>query len=155
MKLTKWFYRRRFLDFVKFCLLFQYLPLEKDVALHLSKFKSPLSKDALCWVLLKLAVWFLRTRFLNFLHVFSLFRNSPWKRVWSFLYLTNPLHPRMHCAKFGWNWSSCSSSEDEKVKSSQTDKQTDWQTNGEAKRCMTDNRGSEKLTWDWYFVGRN
>ena len=146
MKLTKWFYRRRFLDFVNFCLLFhKYLPLEKDVALHLSKFKFPLSKDALCWVLLKLAVWFLRTRFLNFLHVFSLFRNSPWKRVWSFLYLTNPLHPRMHCAKFGWNWSSCSSSEDEKVKSSQTDRQTDrrterrrdvWRTTGDQKSSL-------------------
>ena len=31
---------------------------------------------------------------------------SPSKRVWPFIWtnLKNPLYPRMHCAKFGWNW---------------------------------------------------
>ena len=30
---------------------------------------------------------------------------SPWKRVGPLIWTTlNPLHPRMHCAKFGWNW---------------------------------------------------
>ena len=34
---------------------------------------------------------------------------SPWKRVGSFIWTNlNPLHPRMHCAKFGWNWHSAS-----------------------------------------------
>ena len=29
----------------------------------------------------------------------------PWKRVGPFIWTNlNPLHPRMHCAKFGWNW---------------------------------------------------
>ena len=27
---------------------------------------------------------------------------SPWKRA--FEQTLGPLHPRMHCAKFGWNW---------------------------------------------------
>ena len=43
---------------------------------------------------------------------------SPWKRagplIWTNL---NPLHPRMLCAKFGWNWPSGSGEEDENVKS--------------------------------------
>ena len=64
---------------------------------------------------------------------------SPWKRagpiIWTNL---NPLHPRMLCAKFGWNWPS-GSGEDENVKSLQTDGQTDRQT--------MDERWSEKLTW--------
>ena len=29
----------------------------------------------------------------------------------------NHLHPRMLCAKFGWNWTSCSGEEDENLKS--------------------------------------
>ena len=30
---------------------------------------------------------------------------SPWKKTGSFIWTNlNPLHPRMHCAKFGWNW---------------------------------------------------
>ena len=52
-----------------------YLPLEKGGALHLNKFESPSSKDALCQVWLKLAQWFWRRRFLNCVNVFSLFRN--------------------------------------------------------------------------------
>ena len=31
---------------------------------------------------------------------------SPWKMVGPFIWTNlNPLHPRMLCAKFGWNWS--------------------------------------------------
>ena len=47
--------------------------------------------------------------FKNFINVFLLFciylplekRMEPF--IWRIL---NPLHPRMHCAKFGWNWPS-------------------------------------------------
>ena len=61
LKLALWFLRRRFLKFVNIFSLFPYyLPLEKGVALHLNKFESPLPKDALCQVWLKLAQWFLR-----------------------------------------------------------------------------------------------
>ena len=44
-----------------------------------------------CFVLvwLKLAQWFLRKRFLNFVYESSLFRSYlPWKRAWSFLWKT-------------------------------------------------------------------
>ena len=48
------------LKFVNVFWLFRYyLPLEKGVALHLNKYESPLPKDALCQVWLKLAQWFL------------------------------------------------------------------------------------------------
>ena len=45
--------------------------------LHLNKLESPspTAKDALCQVWLKLAQWFWRRRLLNFVNVFSLFRN--------------------------------------------------------------------------------
>ena len=37
----------------------------------------------------------------------------PWKRAEPFIWITlNPLHPRMLCAKFGWNWLSGSGEED-------------------------------------------
>ena len=38
---------------------------------------------------------------------------SPWKRVGPFIWTNlNPLHPRMLCAKFGWNWLSDFGEED-------------------------------------------
>ena len=38
---------------------------------------------------------------------------SPWKRAGSFIWTNlSPLHPRMLCAKFGWNWLSGSWEED-------------------------------------------
>ena len=58
-----------------FSLFRNYLPVEKAGALHLNKLESPSTKNALCQVWLKLAQWFWRRRFLNFVNVFSLFRN--------------------------------------------------------------------------------
>ena len=49
--------------------------MEKGGALHLKELESPPPKDALCQVWVKLAQWFWRRRFLNFLNVFSLFHN--------------------------------------------------------------------------------
>ena len=73
---------------------------------------------------------------------------SPWKRAWPFIWTNlNPLHPRMLCAKFGWNWPSSSGEEDENVKSLQTDRQTDRWTDGRMDGQTTDDRWSEKLTW--------
>ena len=48
-----------------------YPPLKEDVTLHFNIFESPLYKDTLCQVWLKLAEWFLR-RFLKVVNVFSL-----------------------------------------------------------------------------------
>ena len=71
LKLAQWFWRRRFFNFLNVFSLFRnYIPLEKGGALHLNKLQSPLSKDALCQVWLKLAQWFQRRRFLNFVNVF-------------------------------------------------------------------------------------
>jgi len=71
LKLAQWFWRRRFFNFVNvFSLFCNYLPLEKDRALHLNKLESPSPKDALCQVWMKLAQWFWRRRFFNFVNVF-------------------------------------------------------------------------------------
>jgi hypothetical protein len=54
-------WRRRFLKFFSAFLLFcYYLPLEKGDPLHLNKLETPLPKDDLCQVWLKLAQWFWR-----------------------------------------------------------------------------------------------
>ena len=53
---------------------------------------------------------------LRYFHYFVII--SPWKRAWPFIWTKlNPHHPRMLCAKFGWNWLSGSREEDENVKS--------------------------------------
>ena len=66
-------------DFLSFVNVFSpfhnYLPFEKGVALYLNKLESPSPKDAVCQVWLKLAQWFWRRRFFNFVNVFSPFRN--------------------------------------------------------------------------------
>ena len=50
----------RFLNFIIIISLYRnYLPLEKDVAIHLNNLEFPSPKDALSLVLLKLAQWFL------------------------------------------------------------------------------------------------
>ena len=55
-------------------ILAMYLPFEKGGALHLNKFEPSSPKTALCYVWLKFAQWFWRI-FVNFINVFSLFRN--------------------------------------------------------------------------------
>ena len=58
LKLAQWFWRR-FLNFVKVFSLFRnYLPLEKDRAIHLNQLESPSPKDVLCQIWSKLAQWF-------------------------------------------------------------------------------------------------
>ena len=49
------------------------LTFQNLLVLHLNKLESPSSKDALCQVWLKLAQWFWRRGFFNFVNVFSLF----------------------------------------------------------------------------------
>ena len=94
---------------------------------------SPSPEDALCQVWLKLAQWLWRRRYLNFRQIIY-FRYfliiSPWKGAGSFIWTNlNPLHPRMLCAKFGWNWPSGSEEEDENVKvyDNANDDDNDWQ----------------------------
>ena len=68
---------------------------------------------AFCQVWLKLTQWFWRRRFFKIINVFLLFRNHhPLEKGEPFIWTNlNPLHPKMLCAKFGWNWSSCSEEE--------------------------------------------
>ena len=92
-----------------------YPPLEEDMDLCFNKFESPLHKDTLCQVWLKLAKWFLRTRrvlknhFANF-NVFSLcgyylpLKNSMALNL-NKINLKS-LYPRILCVMFGWNWPS-------------------------------------------------
>ena len=66
---------KKLLNFVNVFSLFpKYLPVEKDWVFHFSKVEFPSPKDAVCQVWLKMTQWFLR-RFINFVSVFSQFRN--------------------------------------------------------------------------------
>ena len=56
-------------------LFHNYLPLEKGVTLHFNRLEPPSPKEALCQGWLKLAQWFWRNIFLNFVNVFSRFHN--------------------------------------------------------------------------------
>ena len=59
-------------EFPLFC---YYFPLEKGRGLHLNKLEFPSPKDDLCQVWLALVRRFWRRKFLNFIHIFSLFCN--------------------------------------------------------------------------------
>ena len=75
---------------------------------------------------------------------------SPWKRAGPFIWTNlNPLHPRMLCAKFGWNWLSGSGEEDENVRSLRRQRQQRQQQQRlqRRQRRTTDKFWSEKLTW--------
>ena len=88
---------------------------ENLLVLNLKKLEFPSPKDALCQDWLKLAQWFWRRRFLNFRKcIFAIcVIISPWKRAEPFIWTNlNPHHPRMLCAKFGWNWFSGAGEED-------------------------------------------
>ena len=68
--------------------------------LHLNKLQFPSPKDALCQVWLKLAKWFWRRRFLNFVNVFSLFGNYLSLEKGGVLYLNNLESPSPEDALF-------------------------------------------------------
>ena len=89
-----------------FLLICYYLPLEMGGAFHLNKLEFPSSYKALCKVWLKLAHSFSRRKFKilsKYLHYFNIIPplERKWSNIWTIL---NLLHPRMLCAKFGWNW---------------------------------------------------
>ena len=162
LKLAQWFWRTRFLHFVNVFSPFRnYLSLEKGVALHINKYESPLPKNGLCQVWLKLAQWFLRRRFLNFVNIFSPFRN----------YLPLEKGVSLHlqdsniCSEMGKDRGQCLSQgteeddprgrwglhdqpsdswEDENVKSLQTVEQTDRQTDGRTTAYLSFQLGRAK-----------
>ena len=122
--MAQWFWTRRFLKFVNVFLLFcNYRSLEKIWALHLNKLESPSPKDALSQVWLKLALWFLRRRFLKVCQCFfaiSLSKDALYQ-VW------------LKLAHGSWE-------EDENVKSLH-------QGQRRHQRQIMDKFWSEKLTW--------
>ena len=73
--------------------------------------------------------------FLNFVNLFSLLLNYlPLEKSGPFIWTNlNSFHPRMLCAKFGWNWPSGSWEEVKNRKSLQTDWRTDRKTDAEWK----------------------
>ena len=102
LKMAKWSWRIRFLKVLNVFLLFpNYLPFEKNVALHLNKFECPSFKNALYHVWLKLDQWFWRRRFFkSFQCILTI---SQLSRLWegrcpSLKKTLNSLHPRMLCA---------------------------------------------------------
>ena len=100
LKFALLFWRRIFWNFVNVLSLFRNdLPFEKSVALHLNKLYSHFPRDALCQVWLKLANWFFRRRFLNFVHSFSVNRNYlPLEKELSLYFQNwNFLHPGQRC----------------------------------------------------------
>ena len=111
LKLAQRFWWKRFFIFVNVISLFRnYLPWEKGRGLLLNKLESSSPQNALCQVWLKLTLWFWRRRGCFFISskYFPLFRNylPLEKDVALHLINLNPLHTKMLCAKFGWNWSS-------------------------------------------------
>ena len=109
------------LNFVYVFSLFRYhLPWKEARALHLNKFEY-LIHQRMLWTkfgsnwpsgsveedLFKFCM--------NFCYFVII---SPWKRVWYFICTNlNPLHQKMLCAKFGWNWPCGSGEEEENLKS--------------------------------------
>ena len=120
---------------------FRYLvfvsPLKRAWAFIRWKLESSLQKNSMC----KVGWNWLSSSSVN---VFSLFHNyppPPWKRAGPFIWRNlNPLHPKIYCDMFGWNWPSGSGEEDENVKNLQQRQQR-------RRRRTTDKFWSEKLTW--------
>ena len=84
-------------------------PFRKVRNLHLNKLESLLPKDD-------------SLMYFRFYVIISI-----WKRAEPFIWTNvNPLHPRMPCVKFGWNWLSGSREEDENVKLPQRRRRTNF-----------------------------
>ena len=73
----------------------------------------PFTKNALCQVWLNWSSGSWEEDLISSMYFCYFVIISPWKRAGPFIWTNlNPLHPRMHCAKFGWNWPSGSGEKD-------------------------------------------
>ena len=129
-------------NFVNVFLLFHNcLPLEKDRVNHFNKLASPFTQGCIRPRLVEIGPEVLEKIFKFCQCIFANLLFSPLGKgrallnIWTNL---NPLHPRMLCAKFGWNWSSSSGEEDENV--------TFLQTNGQMDQQMDDQKSSFELS---------
>ena len=139
LKLAQWFFIRRFLNW------------KRVLPLTFKQTWIPFTQGCFVSIWLKLAQWFWGRRFSNFINVFSLIGNHLPLEQDVALHL-NKLeyfhHPMMLCAKFGWNWPSDSGEEDENVKSLQTDRQMDGQTD----RRQAIRKAGELKTFQVHFI---
>ena len=118
LKLAKWFRRKRFSNLGKMYFWY-FVIISPWKRVHVCPFICtnliPFTQEnQLCQVWLKLPHWFLR-RFLNIIYVYSLFYNyfNPLgKGCGPSFDQMNSFHPRMLCAKIGWNWPTGSCEED-------------------------------------------
>ena len=102
LKFGQWFWRRRVFNFVNvFSLFCNYLALKKGGARHLNKIEFGVSGSGEEDFLI------LSMYFRYFVIISPLKRAGPF--IWTKL---NPIHPRMFCIKFSWNWPSGSGEED-------------------------------------------
>ena len=119
LKLAYWF-SRRCQNFVnEFSPFFIFSPWKSKWPFIWTN-DSPSPNHALCQVWLILAQGFWRIFFLILSTKFCDLLLSPLEKEfkWPFiLRKLNLIHPRMLCAKFGWNWCSGSGEDDENVKS--------------------------------------
>ena len=105
LKLAQWFLWRRFFNFVNVFSLFRnYLPLEKSGAFIWTNL-NPLHPRMLWpkfgwnWPSGSGEDFLLLSMYFHYSVIIS-----PWKRAGPFIWTKlNPLHPRMLCAKLGWN----------------------------------------------------
>ena len=80
---------------------------ENLLILHLNKLESPSPKNVLCQVWLKLAQWFWRRKFFNFVNVFFLFGNYLTLEKGGVLHLNKLVSPSPKnalCQLVRWFW---------------------------------------------------
>ena len=113
LKLAQWFWRREFCYFINIFSPFRnYLPFDRGRALYLNKIESPhprmlCAKFGWNWLSGSGEDFCILSMYFCYFKI-----TSPWKRAGPFIWTNlNPLHPRMLCAKFGWNWLSSSGAE--------------------------------------------
>ena len=104
LKLAPWFWRGRFLNIINVFSLFRnYLPWKWVWILF--------TQDCLLASVVQIGTVVLEKKIFLILSIYFRFFVIiyPWKRATPFIWTNlNPLHPRMFCAKFLWNWSSSS-----------------------------------------------
>ena len=118
----------RMLKYLRYFVTMYYIPLVKVRPFHWTNyFWIYFTQGCSVPSLVEIGPVVLEKKIFLIINVFCYFVIiSPWKRAGPFIWTNlNPLHPRMLCAKFGWNWPGGSGEEDDNVKSLQTDGQTD------------------------------
>ena len=111
LKMAQWFFRRRFLKVLHVFLLFtnSIISPMRRVWPFIWTNLNPLHPRMLCakfgWSWTSGSGWRIIFKVFNIFLQFTII--FPLRRAWPFIWTNlNPLHPRMLCAKFGWNWPS-------------------------------------------------